>query len=187
MPGHRTLAAAGAAVSCAVIAAAMVAGLQLEARTGLAPHPAGAVSGQQPAGSLAFDNFNTYVVSDDPTAATTFGLTTTFVVERIRTYHWNSGRGTLAGVIFIVGSDGRIRGQWPGQGRTGQPGVILGPGVCTIRDSDPATWSHNAASGHAGFAQVSGHPFERKPQAALPPPGGAPGSPAPWPAEQHLR
>jgi hypothetical protein len=52
----------------------------------------------------------------------------------------------------------------PGQGGvpnaywTAHPNVVVPAGTYTVHDSDPASWSHNAESGGAGFTLLEGHP-----------------------------
>ena len=126
---------------------------------------------QKPTLSTLFDNNNIYAVENGPSAATRFTLRSVHHIERIRTYHWNNGRGVKPGSIRIIGPNREVYGPWPARGLAGQGGVpnayweadanvLLGPGTYTILDSDFATWSQNAASSRAGFALVVGYPVE---------------------------
>lgn len=111
-------------------------------------------------------------------AVSGFGASPSFTIDRayrlvfVMTYHYfNEGRGP--GVIALRHSDGTLYGPWPATGRAGQGGVananwdvypdnvVLQPGSYTVLDSDPATWSTNAASGFRGHAIVRGRPESR--------------------------
>jgi hypothetical protein len=91
----------------------------------------------------------------------------------ISTYHWNDGNGETPGTIGLLSEEGSL-GPWDATGSTGQatdmypdgvpnaswtvtptstePVVIDGDYACD--DSDPATWSQNAASDEEGFCEV---------------------------------
>ena len=82
--------------------------------------------------------------------APTFKIMRPMVITRIDTYHWNNKQGAPPGKIGIKGV-GSWRAQgWPGMYNTPnanwtvRPNVRLEPGVYTIVDSDPATWSQNS-------------------------------------------
>ena len=101
--------------------------------------------------------------------APTFKLTRPMVITRIDTYHWNNQQGAPPGKIGIKGV-GSWRAQgWPGMYNTPnanwtvRPNVRLEPGVYTIVDSDPVTWSQNSGSRGAGFAEVFGRPISSQP------------------------
>ncbi len=117
-----------------------------------------------------FNNGNIYGVNNGPTAATTFKVTTGWMLTYIQTYHWNSSRGTpKPGFIGVYNERGERFGPWQATGTAGQGGVpnanwevrpntVLPPGTYTIVVSLPETWSHNSASGGRGFAVVKGYP-----------------------------
>lgn len=120
-------------------------------------------------GTVWFDNGNLDAVENGPRAPTTFTLSKAADVARITTYHWNGGRGAAPGTIALRGADGRVHGPFParahgGSGRAAplywvaEPRIGLAPGTYTVVDSDPATWSHNAASGYRGMVKVEGPP-----------------------------
>ena len=142
-----------------------------------------------------FNNFNTFGVVNQPTAATTFQLTEPAQITQLRTYHWNDGRGekpgrhdhiTLSGfgapmnfpVTGEPGGNGNVKNAtWIAFGLD----VVLPPGTYTISDSSPGTWAQNAGSNGAGFTQVLGNALS--PQVQVPAPqsssGGAGGSTPP--------
>ena len=102
------------------------------------------------------------------------------MIDMIRTYHWNDGRGTeKPGRIVIrevVNSNGSwtvgdIVGSWEAEGETGSgirnlfwvvhPGFVLQPGksYCVL-PSDTSTWSCNEQSGMNGMMEMTGHYLE---------------------------
>lgn len=113
-----------------------------------------------------FTNWNISWVDNQPTAPTTFTIDRPMLMTYINTYHWNYGSGTASGgTIAVREAGGTVYGPWstrtlPGQGGVpnavwiAEPNVLLPPGVYTVIDSDPATWSQNAQSGGAGFSEV---------------------------------
>jgi hypothetical protein len=126
------------------------------------------------ASTTIFDNWDTGAVtqrSPMPPAYTLFTITRPETVTSISDYHWNNGRGTpSAGVIYILvpHSGGLVKAQAQAKGSPGQGGVpnanwtasfnvTLGPGQWQVWDSSPTTWSFNAQSGEAGYADVTGN------------------------------
>ncbi len=114
-----------------------------------------------------FDNNNIGAVQNGPTATISFVVEETVWLTQIETYHWNHAQGRELGTISLEDERGVIYGPWDATGRCGQGGVVdaywsvfpdveLVPGVYTIVDSDPETWSHNGESGGRGFALVRG-------------------------------
>ena len=113
------------------------------------------------------DSFNGGGVGNSPSQPATFTVNAAFVVTEIQTYHWNNGQGTAVGRLALRDQGGRVFGPWnaigtPGQGGvpnafwTVHPGLTLPPGTYTVVDSEPATWSTNAAAGNRGFVKVLG-------------------------------
>jgi hypothetical protein len=89
-------------------------------------------------------------------------------ITEIWTYHWNNGHGANPGTISLIGTNGVTYGPWRASGSSGQggapnvnwtvhPNVQLPAGGYTVVDSDPVSWSENAASHECGFTKVSGH------------------------------
>jgi len=104
-------------------------------------------------------------VSNYPSSPTTFSLDRPATVTKIQTYHWNYGSGQTPGTIWLKDDSGNQYGPWQASGEPGmggvpdaywivKPNVQLGPGVYTIEDSDPETWSQNSETGGRGVAQV---------------------------------
>lgn len=115
-----------------------------------------------------FNNTNGLGVQNRPANGTVVRFAENVEVKQIITYHWNNGAGARPGSISLIqAGTGRIFGPYPARGTSGQFNaqnvnwevdvtISLGAGTYTVRDSDPATWSQNAQSGHAGFAIVRG-------------------------------
>lgn len=108
-----------------------------------------------------------YAVQNSPSQPTTFTLDQTAVITRVQDYHYFNS-GALPGTIGLRHADGTLYGPWqtfglPGQGQVSnaywvaEPFVTLKPGTYTVVDSDTSTWSHNSASGFAGFTLVQGY------------------------------
>lgn len=111
------------------------------------------------------DNGNIYRVDNRPTNPTTFELRSQALLVYAFTYHWNHGKGKAPGSISLQDQDGNIFGPWMCVGKSGQGGVPnaywecepmvqLNPGRYTVIDSDPQTWSQNAASNGCGFSRI---------------------------------
>ena len=104
---------------------------------------------------------NVASVQNNPSYSPVFTINEPMIITRIRTYHWNYGRGTPG-----PGSNGIAGvGSWPAAGHFGMnqtpnaewiasPNIRLEPGAYTVTCSDQATWSHNAQSNGVGFATV---------------------------------
>ncbi len=107
-----------------------------------------------------YSNHNIRAVQNLKT--TTFKLSRSMFITRIETYHWNDQKGKPPGSIGIRGV-----GLWPAKGSPGMydtpnaywtvyPNIKLNPGIYSITDSDPATWSQNSGSDGFGFVKVFG-------------------------------
>jgi len=110
-------------------------------------------------------------VSNSPTSPVEFTLDRPYLITRIRTYHWNYGSGQTPGTIAIQDASGNQYGPWEASGEPGMGGVpnaywlaepeaLLLPGIYTLVDSDPDTWSQNSETGGRGVAQVWGIPSQ---------------------------
>jgi hypothetical protein len=110
---------------------------------------------------------NPQAVANGPTSVTTFTLKRPATVSYLMTYHWNGGRGDKPGRIALRHEDGTLYGPWQTTGRRAGgrvhitywecfPLLLLKAGTYTVLDSNPATWSHNAASGNAGIVELRG-------------------------------
>lgn len=108
-----------------------------------------------------FDNGNPGAVQNRPTRPTVFRLDQPTRITSITTYHWNGGSGSPAGSVALRSDAGEVFGPWPVRVNervywVAQPNLTVPPGVYTVVDSSPATWSQNAGSGGAGMAWVEG-------------------------------
>ena len=139
-------------------------------RTGTAAPSGG--GGAQPTAPAAntIDLFNNYNKDDvqngarnQPTLMTPIPVKVTEII----TYHWNNGKGATPGKISIKSMGGQTYGPFQARGATAWQGVqntnwvadmnvTLPMGTYQVVDSDPATWSSNAASHNVGFAVIRG-------------------------------
>jgi len=114
---------------------------------------------------------NTGGVVNGPKKPTTFKFDTRVKLLFLQTYHWNNSIGmTSPGQIGLRHNDGTMYGPWQTRGRAGQggvpnaywevnPNVLLKPGVYTVVDSNPKTWSTNAQEDWKGFAIIRTAPL----------------------------
>jgi len=120
-----------------------------------------------PISDVLFNNENIDAVQNGPTQPTTFVIANPAVITYVEDYHYFNN-GAAPGTISLRHDDGTIYGPWVTRGATGQGGVLnatwitepmaaVKAGRYTVQDSDPATWSHNAGSGFAGFSLVKGY------------------------------
>jgi len=115
---------------------------------------------------VIFNNSNINGVQNGPANPTFFTIDQPSTIVYIQNYHYfNYGRPP--GYISLRSSDGTRYGPWRTVGESGQggvpnaywncyPNVTLPPGTYIVEDSDPSTWSHNAASGFQGFSIIRG-------------------------------
>jgi len=76
------------------------------------------------ADTVIFQNENTLAVRNSPQQAAIFRTSQPFMINTLRTYHWNNGRGTSSpGTIGLTASDGKKYGPWNATGSPGQGGV----------------------------------------------------------------
>jgi hypothetical protein len=125
--------------------------------------------------TVVFDNWNTDAVRNGATPKDFDTNGKPYCVTQVATYHWNDGSGKAPGTLWI--KTGPVSwGPWKAAGATGspskqhpegvpnaawvatpsaaeQPVVVVGKFFC--EDSDPTTWSSNAASGGQGFCRVA--------------------------------
>ena len=119
-----------------------------------------------------FDNSNISGVFNSPSSPTTFSISSPYVLTSLRTYHWNNGQGdTPDNGIYLSDTAGNTFGPWPittSSGSGGTPNVdwfsdisiAIPAGTYTVVDPNPDTWSHNSASGNAGFVTIQGRPVD---------------------------
>ena len=121
-----------------------------------------------------FDNINAEAVSNggSPPTFSTHGMA--YCLMYIQTYHWNKGTGSAPGSIGLVRVSGpaalpKYVASLPAKASSSQhvPNVNWGAsisiskpviidGTYSCADSDPSTWSQDAASGGSGFCIVYG-------------------------------
>lgn len=110
-------------------------------------------------------------VTNHPRYPTTFQFDKPVKLLYLRTYHWNNGQGKSPGSLGLRHSDGTLYGLWQSLGLPGyggvqnanwvvNPNIPLIPGVYTVVDSDPETWSTNDKAGWVGFATIRTEPLE---------------------------
>ena len=121
----------------------------------------------QPQGPVEALVLNTLgAVRNGPSKPSRFRIDTPVMVKSIMTYHWNDGQGTTPGSIGLQDENGRTVGTWQAYGTAGQggvlnaywhvePGIVLQPGIYTIVDSEPTTWSTNAEVGERGVFEIT--------------------------------
>ncbi|HWQ66599.1 MAG TPA: hypothetical protein VN372_06990 [Methanospirillum sp.] len=124
--------------------------------------------GPAPGMSYSWTNWNMDTVQNGPPQAdTTFTIQSPVLLTSVETYHGNDGKDMdHVGTIGLTGTDGTVYGPWEVQGYPGitlnkdahwvtRPNIDLPAGTYVVKDSDPATWSFNEASGLSGFAGVN--------------------------------
>lgn len=101
------------------------------------------------------------------TRPTTFDLDGPYLVTQIMTYHY--GSRARPGTIGLRNDDlGTEYRPWQAAGAGSaaipnaywwvRPNIVIEAGHYTVIDSDPATWSREAATGGAGIVQIWGSP-----------------------------
>ena len=121
-----------------------------------------------------FDNINAQAVSNGGTPPSFNTEGKAYCLMYIQTYHWNKGKGSRPGTVGLVRVSGpaalpKYIASLPAQASSSQsvPNVNWGTsvpitkrvildGTYSCADSDPSTWSSDAASGGAGFCIVYG-------------------------------
>jgi hypothetical protein len=118
---------------------------------------------------VLFNNGNIDGVQNGPANPTFFSTDRPYTIVYIQNYHYyNYGRPP--GYISLRGADGTRYGPWTTVGEPGQggvpnaywncyPNVTIPPGTYIVEDSDPSTWSHNAASGYQGISLIRAQPI----------------------------
>lgn len=128
------------------------------------PGTTGAEPLTSPSEPVIFRNGADGAVSPGPTAPTIFQANGPVLITQIMTYHYGA-RGA-PGTIALRHADGTVYGPWPAAGAGSpalrnaywwvRPNVVLKPGAYTVIDSEPATWSVEAATQGAGIVQLWG-------------------------------
>lgn len=111
-------------------------------------------------------NLNDQAAQNQPSAPTVLKLDRTTFITYLLTYHWNGGKGKTPSTLALRDAAGKVYGPWKAYGLSAgntsngywitRPNLALPAGTYTIVDGDPSTWSHNAASGGQGMAEVWG-------------------------------
>lgn len=115
-----------------------------------------------------FDNWNGGAVGDNGQSPAFSTKGSTYCLDHIEDYHWNSGNGAAPGTIGLFFTDrNRTLGPWTATATSGQnnapnvnwsaataPAVFVLNGSYSVIDSSPSTWSQNAQSSGLGFSRV---------------------------------
>lgn len=154
---------------CCLFVSAMPANAQPYPYGAPPPDPYGGGQPQSYGEFVIFNNGNIDAVQNGPSRRTRFSIDQPFFISFIQNYHYfNYGRPP--GYIAIVSRDGTRYGPWQALGEPGQggvpnaywncyPNITLPPGRYIVEDSDPATWSQNAASDFRGITMIKGRPL----------------------------
>jgi hypothetical protein len=102
-------------------------------------------------------------VKNRPPAQIKFKIYEEQFITKIRTYHWNDGKGADPGIIGLRGSNGFAE-NWLARGESDAtvenaywvvyPNKNLPPGNYTLVDSDISTWSYNDDTDGRGFVWI---------------------------------
>jgi hypothetical protein len=134
---------------------------------GQRPVPPGYAPLPAPGDPVIIRNGADGAVTSGATELTIFELTGPYLVTQIMTYHY--GAQKPPGTIALEHEDGTTYEPWPAAGAVGsgnvpnaywwvQPNVMLKPGRYMVVDSDPSSWSQEAATRGAGIILVWGRP-----------------------------
>ncbi len=98
------------------------------------------------------------------TRPTQFNANAPFLLSQVMTYHY--GFRGHPGTIALQHQDGTVYGPWPAAGAGSaalpnvywwvRPNIVLKAGLYTVIDSDPGSWSVEAATNGAGIVQIWG-------------------------------
>jgi hypothetical protein len=124
---------------------------------------------QVPLDELASIGNGDYVTPGAKAASQFTIVSGSVAVLSLTTYHYITPKGLpAAGEIGLVRADGEKFGPWQATGYPGVGGIanaswvvpldiVLSPGIYTVTDSDPATWSANAGTEGAGMFWLTGY------------------------------
>ncbi len=123
------------------------------------------MAGCSPGLKAVYSNENGSPVKQGGAKPFSFEIYSEMEIAKIRTYHWNDGKGAPAGEIILTGPGGKETGRWKAEGKPGRNSVAsavweaetditLKPGIYTVTTSDEKTWSYNEASLGAGFTSI---------------------------------
>ena len=137
----------------------------IESAVSTSVQTAAPVSGEEP----IWTNLNSEAVKSGPEHYRVLTLkqdADPILIQRIRTYHWNGGKGAAPGTISVWEGETKL-GSWQavGRGGSGTPNIywevlvdiIMYPGHSyTFKVSDPDSMSYNQTSGNAGMFEIYG-------------------------------
>lgn len=113
----------------------------------------------------AYSNENNSPVTQGAAMPFQFEVYSEIEIAKIRTYHWNDGKGAPAGEIILTDRPGKVIGKWQAEGKPGrnnvasalwevEPDIKLKPGIYFISTGNDKSWSHNPESQGIGFTSV---------------------------------
>ncbi len=123
------------------------------------------LSGCSPEEKKAYSNENNRPVLHGEATPFMFQIYKETKILRIRTYHWNDGKGAQAGYIILSDKDNKETGRWQAEVKSGkketssvlwevEPDLAISPGIYYISTTDQKSWSFNAESNKAGFTSI---------------------------------
>ena len=129
---------------------------------------------ESPASEPFWSNFNTSAVRNNPQKVKIFTIDADakpIHLDRITTYHWNSGEGSVPGMIGVYYEDGTMITSWQatGRGTPDTPNIywdadvdfVMLPGYSYLfKVSDNSGWSWNAESDNCGMLELYGEQLE---------------------------
>ncbi len=123
----------------------------------------GQAAANQP--QVMFDNSLDAPLESVPLKPTQFRITEKTRITSIQTYHWNKGQGAIPGSIALEGRGKKMFGPWKATGKENKdglanafwevtPNISLEPGLYTVLDSNPETWSRNSRKDNEGIVRI---------------------------------
>ncbi len=113
----------------------------------------------------AYSNENNSPVTQGSALPFQFEVYSDIEIAKIRTFHWNDGKGAPAGEIILTDKPGKVIGKWQAEGKPGrnnvasalwevEPDIKLKPGIYFITTSDEKSRSCNPESQGIGFTSI---------------------------------
>ncbi len=123
------------------------------------------LSGCSPEAKKAYSNENNRPVLHGEATPFMFQIYKETKILKIRTYHWNDGKGAPAGYIILSDKENKETGRWQAEVKSGkketssvlwevEPDMALSPGIYYISTTDQKSWSFNNESNKAGFTSI---------------------------------
>ncbi len=114
-----------------------------------------------------YKTYNTDPVEGEATVKNKVKFSKAFVVTRIITFHYNDGKGAVAGTISMEGRKGASRA-WQARNAPGADGKPMGRWICEPNErleagnyvltvSDEKSWSTNSKAGKKGMVIIEGY------------------------------